>query len=88
MNWKNLSGPKKVGLIAAAAGIILACVGILRGTVPANALSIFLALLISGVAWGVVAWAIATAAFDVEQDLAEQEGMIGIESDVEITAEQ
>ncbi len=85
MNWKNLSGPIKVGLIAAAAGIILACVGILRGTVPANALSIFLALAISGVAWGVVAWAITTAAFDVEQDLAEQEAIIDIEGDTEMT---
>ncbi len=85
MNWKNLSGPIKVGLIAAAAGIILACVGILRGTVPANALSIFLALTISGVAWGVVAWAITTAAFDVEQDLAEQEAIIDIEGDTEMT---
>ena len=73
MNLKRLSGPIKVGLIAALLGILLAVVGIARGTVPANAISIFLALLISGLSWGVVAWAIATAAMDVEQDLADDE---------------
>jgi hypothetical protein len=71
MNWKQLSTPLKVGLVAAALGITLAVVGILRGTVPANLLSIALALLISGLSWGIVAWAIATAAADVEHDLAE-----------------
>ncbi len=73
MNWKRLSTPLKVGLIAAALGMALAVIGILRGTVPANFLSIVLALLISGLSWGVVAWAIATAAADVEHDLAEAE---------------
>ena len=73
MNWKRLSTPLKVGVIAAALGMALAVIGILRGTVPANFLSIVLALLISGLSWGVVAWAIATAAADVEHDLAEAE---------------
>ena len=49
----------------------LAVIGIARGTVPANFLSIVLALLISGLSWGIVAWAITTAASDVEHDLAE-----------------
>lgn len=75
MNLKRLSGPLKVGLIAALLGILLAVVGIARGAVPANALSIFLALLISGLSWGMVAWAIATAAADVEQDLGEGKDM-------------
>ena len=73
MNWKQLSTPIKVGIIAAALGMALAVVGIMRGTVPANFLSIVLALLISGLSWGIVAWAIATAASDVESDLAEVE---------------
>lgn len=73
MNWKQLSTPLKVGLIAAALGMALAVIGIVRGAVPANFLSIVLALLISGLSWGVVAWAIATAAADVEHDLAEEE---------------
>ena len=71
MNWKKLSTPLKVGIIAAALGMTLAVIGILRGTVPANFLSIILALLISGLSWGIVAWAIATATSDVEHDLAE-----------------
>ncbi len=73
MNWKQLSTPIKVGIIAAALGMALAVVGIMRGTVPANFLSIVLALLISGLSWGIVVWAIATAASDVEHDLVEAE---------------
>jgi hypothetical protein len=52
----------------------LAIVGIIKGTVPANPLSIFLALLISGGSWGVVSWAVATAIVDVERDAAEDSG--------------
>jgi hypothetical protein len=65
--------PLRVGLIFAAAGIILAIVGIIRGAVPAQPLSILLALLISGGSWGVVSWAVTTAIVDVETDLAQEE---------------
>ena len=70
---RRLSGPLKIGLIAAALGITLAIIGIARGNVPLNLLSIGLALLISGGSWGLVAWAVATAAADVDADLAEAE---------------
>lgn len=70
---RRLSGPLKIGLIAAALGIALALVGIARGNVPLNPTSVLLALLISGGSWGLVAWAVATAAHDVESDLAETE---------------
>lgn len=75
---RRLSGPLKIGLIAAALGITLAVIGIARGNVPLNPLSIGLALLISGGSWGLVAWAVATAASDVDADLAEaeQESMV------------
>ena len=66
--------PLRVALIFAAAGIALAIIGIIKGTVPANLLSIFLALLISGGSWGVVSWAVATAIVDVERDVAEDTG--------------
>ena len=69
---KQLSGPVKIGLGAAAIAILLVIIGIIRGNVPANPLSILMALLIGGVSWFVVAWAIATAARDVESDLAEE----------------
>lgn len=68
--WSRLSGPLKVGIIFAGLGLVLAVVGILRGMVPLNPLSIFLALLISGGSWGVVSWAVAAAAADVERDVA------------------
>ncbi len=71
--WGRIGLPLKLGLIFAAAGMALAIAGIVRGNVPLNPLSIFLALAISGGSWGVVAWAIATAALDVERDIAEQE---------------
>jgi len=76
--WSRLSGPLKVGIIFATLGFLLAIVGILRGMVPLNPLSIFLALLISGGSWGVVSWAVATAAADVDRDVAgEDEGAEG-----------
>lgn len=68
--FRRLSLPLRVGLICAGLGILLAIVGIVRGTAPVNVLSIFLALLISGGSWGVVSWAVATAVVDVEQDAA------------------
>jgi len=77
--WKRLSLPLRIGLLAAAIAIALALIGIARGNVPLNPLSILLALLISGGAWGLVAWAVATAAVDVEADVAEAER--GVTSD-------
>ena len=67
--WTNAPLPLRVGLIFAALGIALAIVGIIRGNVPLNPLSIFLALLISGGSWGIVSWAVTTAMVDVERDL-------------------
>ena len=63
----------KIGLAAAAIAAVLVIIGIIRGNVPLNPLSILLALLISAGSWGLVAWAIATAAVDVEADVAEAE---------------
>ena len=71
--WKRLSIPLRIGLVAAALAILLALVGIARGNVPLNPLSILLALLISGGSWGLVAWVVATAAVDVDADVADAE---------------
>jgi hypothetical protein len=73
LSWRRLSLPLRIGVIFAALGMTLAVVGIVRGAVPLNPLSIFLALAISGGSWGVVSWAVATAVVDVENDLAEEE---------------
>ena len=70
---RRLSGPMKIGIGAAAIAIVLVVIGIIRGNVPLNPVSILLALLISAGSWGLVAWAIATAAVDVESDIAEAE---------------
>ena len=66
----------KIGLAAAAIAAVLVIIGIIRGNVPLNPLSILLALLISAGSWGLVAWAIATAAADVESDIAEAEAEV------------
>jgi hypothetical protein len=68
--WQRLSGPIKVGLIFAALGIILTIVGIFKdSTTPVTAWSLGIGSLISGLTWGLVSWAIATAAVEVESDL-------------------
>jgi uncharacterized membrane protein len=72
MNIKS-SGPLKIGAIFGLLGILLTVVGIVRGNVPLNPASIGMALLIGGGVWFVVAWAVATAATDVDRDLADQE---------------
>lgn len=72
--WQRLDGPLKVGLVFAALGIILTIVGILRDpTTPVTAWSLGVGSLISGLTWGLVSWAIATAAVEVEKDVNQAE---------------
>ena len=72
--WRRLNGPTKIGLVFAIVGILLTIVGIFRDpTTPVNAWSLGMGALISGGTWGVVSWAIATAAVEVERDVAEAE---------------
>lgn len=72
--WQKLSTPLKIGLTAGGLGILLTVVGILRGNVPPNPASIGMALLIGGGVWFLVAWAVASAAVDVEEDVKEDSG--------------
>jgi hypothetical protein len=67
---KRLSVPLKIGIGFGLAAIVLVIVGVMRGNVPMNPASIAMALLIGGGSWFVVAWAVATAAVDVEEDIA------------------
>ncbi len=62
----KLSLPIKIGLGFGLAGILLTLIGVIRGNVPTNPASLAMALLIGGGVWFVVAWAVATAAVDVE----------------------
>lgn len=61
--------PVKIGLSFGFAGLLLTIVGIVRGQAPLAPLNIAIALLIGGGVWFVVAWAVASAAVDVEKDL-------------------
>jgi len=68
--WQRLDGPLKVGIGFALLGIILTLIGIFRDpTTPVTAWSIIVGSLISGGVWGLVSWAIATAAVEVEDDV-------------------
>lgn len=72
--WQRLDGPLKVGLFFAILGIVLTIVGILRDpTTPVTAWSLGIGSLIAGGTWGLVSWAIATAAVEVEGDVARAE---------------
>lgn len=80
--WQRLDGPLKVGLVFAALGIILTIVGIFRDpTTPVTAWSLGVGSLISGVTWGLVSWAIATAAVEVENDVSQAETAASAETD-------
>ena len=68
--WQRLDGPLKVGLSFAIIGIVLTIVGIFRDpTTPITLWSLSIGSLISGGVWGLVSWAIATAAVEVEADV-------------------
>jgi hypothetical protein len=72
--WRRLNGPTKIGLVCAALGILLTIIGIFRDpTTPVTAWSLGMGTLISGGTWGLVSWAIATAAVEVERDVADAE---------------
>ena len=72
--WQRLDGPLKVGLVFALLGIVLTIIGIFRDpTTPITAWSLGIGSLISGATWGLVSWAIATAAIEVEKDVSQAE---------------
>jgi formaldehyde-activating enzyme involved in methanogenesis len=71
----RISGPARVGLIFSAVAVILSVIGALRSTEPtAGISSILIATVISGLVWGVIAWAVATAVMDVEEEIEERDG--------------
>jgi hypothetical protein len=73
--WNRLSGPVKIGIFFGGLAIVMAVVGLIKGsaTAPLTARSLIMAIVISGGTWGLVSWAIATAAVDVERDVADAE---------------
>ncbi len=67
--------PFYVGIGAATVAIVLSIAGMIRNTglVALTPVSLLLVVLIAGGSWGVVAWAITTAVYDVEEDVASGE---------------
>lgn len=76
--WQRLSLPVRVGIGAAVVACVLVLVGLARGFAPLTPSTILLALLISGGSWGLVAWAVATAALDSEEAEPEEGGEEGV----------
>ena len=65
-----LRGPVLVGVIAAVIAIALSVFGMIRnpeGT-PLNIRSLLLVIVLAGGSWGLIAWAIATAAVEAGKD--------------------
>ena len=69
----RLSGPVTVGLFFAVLAILLTIVGLWRAH-NLSLRNILLAIALCGGTWGLVSWAIATAAVQVEEDIAERKG--------------
>ena len=65
-----LRGPVLIGVIAAAIAIALSLYGMLTNpnATPLNVRSFLLVVLIAGGSWGLIAWAIATAAVEAGKD--------------------
>lgn len=65
-----LRGPLLVGIVAALIAIALSLYGMLTNpnATPLNLRSFLLVVLIAGGSWGLIAWAIATAAVEAGKD--------------------
>ncbi len=67
---KLLRGPVLIGIVAALIAIALSLYGMLTNpnATPLTLRSFLLVVLIAGGAWGLIAWAIATAAVEAGKD--------------------
>lgn len=67
--WKRLSSPVQIGLVVGLIGAVLTVIGLITGTLaPLTWRSLILGILLGGGSWGVVSWAIASAAIDAMED--------------------
>lgn len=63
--WQQLSGPAKIGLVLGILGALLTVIGLFVGDfAPLTFRSLVLGIVIGGGSWGIVTWAIASAASD------------------------
>jgi hypothetical protein len=65
-----LHGPVLIGVIAALVAIGLSVFGMLRNpeATPLNVRSLLLVIVLAGGSWGLIAWAVATAAVEAGKD--------------------
>jgi hypothetical protein len=67
--WSRLNRPLQIGLALGLIGALLTVVGLFTGNfAPLTLRSVVLGILLGGGSWGVVSWAIASAASDVLAD--------------------
>jgi hypothetical protein len=67
--WRWLGGPGRIGLVVGSIGALLTVAGLVTGNLaPLTARSLLLGVLLGGGSWGVVSWAIASAAADAIAD--------------------
>lgn len=70
--WKRLGTPEKIGLAFGFLGALLTVIGLFMGNLATLTLrSLSLGILLGGGSWGLVSWAIASAASDSMADLEE-----------------
>jgi hypothetical protein len=67
--WMRLGGPVKIGLVLGLLGALLTVLGLVWGEfAPLTLRSLVLGILLGGGSWGVVSWAVASAASDAMVD--------------------
>jgi hypothetical protein len=67
--WTRLGGAVKIGLVLGLLGALLTVAGLIWGDfAPLTVRSLVLGILLGGGSWGVVSWAIASAAADAMAD--------------------
>ena len=87
--WKKLGGPVKIGLVLGLIGALLTVIGLLMGNLaPLTARSLLLGVLLGGGSWGVVSWAIATVASDVDADVASADAVADAPVSAEVAAQE
>lgn len=67
--WKRLGVPGRIGLVLGLIGAALTVLGLVFGNLATLSVkSVLLGILIGGGSWGLVSWAIASAAVDATSD--------------------